>query len=154
MITRLYDTIAQQFVGPEREGTYTVDGAPGVLPAHIVQLTIVRDPFPVLAANERAKQAGTLDLAARTYTYGWNIETFTPPVPQSVTRRQLFLWLLANKNVTRAQLRAMLSTEAALIEFDEAQEFRRTHPLVGQLASALGMTEAQTDTAFTEASAL
>jgi len=154
MKTRLFDTTAQQFFGPEREGVYLVDGQPGVLPAHIIELTIIREPLRALAANERAEPTETLDLNARTFTYGWVIETVAPSVPWSVTRRQLFLWLFATHNVTRAQLRAMLTTEAALIEFDEAQEFRREHPLVAQLAGALGMTAADVDAGFIAASQL
>ena len=154
MKTRLYDTTAQQFTGPEREGSLTIDGSPAVLPQHIVELTIVRETLRPLAANERATETETLDLQARTFTYGWMIETVAPSVPWSVTRRQLFLWLLSTHGVTRAQLRAMLTTEAALIEFDEAQEFRREHPLVAQLAGALGMTAADVDAGFIAAAQL
>ena len=75
------------------------------------------------------------------------------PVPASVTRRQLFLWLNASpRNITRAMLRASLvGNEAALIELDEAAEFQRTHPLVASLASSLGI---DADTAFREAAVL
>lgn len=83
-----------------------------------------------------------------------NPPAFSPTVPASVTRRQLLLVLNAN-GVTRAAVRAMLAgNEAALIEFDEASEFRRDHPLVGQLGAALGKTEEQIDAMFIAASAL
>jgi len=76
------------------------------------------------------------------------------PVPASVTRRQLLLVLNAN-GVTRAAVRAMLAgNEAALIEFDEASEFRRDHPLVGQLGTALSMSAGQIDAMFVSAALL
>ena len=76
------------------------------------------------------------------------------PVPQSVTRRQLFLWL-HSIGVTRAALRAQLAgSEPALIELEEASEFHRSNPLVAQLGAALGMNSAAIDHAFRAASAL
>ena len=77
----------------------------------------------------------------------------TPLAP--VTRRQLFLWLNANLGLSRAYLRGRLeeiadpsAREAALIEFDEAATFERTHPLIDRLASALELTSEQVDAAF------
>ncbi len=90
------------------------------------------------------------------YSTAW--EPYTPPepepvVPSEVTRRQLFLWL-NSLGITRAQVREMIQGEAGLIEFDEAQTFARAHPLVAQLADALGMTDAQVDEAFRAAAEL
>jgi hypothetical protein len=76
------------------------------------------------------------------------------PVPSTVTRRQLFLWLNA-QGITRAALRTQLAgNEAALIELEEATEFQRSHPLVAQLGATLGLTSAQIDDAFRGAAAL
>lgn len=86
-------------------------------------------------------------------------EPYTPPEPEppgppeQVTRRQLFLWL-NGIGITRAQVRGMLTTEAALIEFDEATTFARAHPLVAQLAAALGLTAEQVNEAFRNAATL
>jgi hypothetical protein len=77
-----------------------------------------------------------------------------PAPPAPVTRRQLFLWL-NSIGITRAMLRAQLSgNEAALIELEEAQEFRREHPLVAQLGQTLGLSSAQIDAAFRAAALL
>jgi hypothetical protein len=76
------------------------------------------------------------------------------PVPQSVTRRQLLLVLNAS-GVTRAAIRAQLAgNEAALIEFDEASSFDRSHPLVAQLGASLGMGAEQIDDMFRAAASL
>jgi len=83
-----------------------------------------------------------------------NPPAFAPTVPASVTRRQLFLALNAN-GITRAAIRSALAgNEAALIEFDEASEFRRDHPLVEQLAETLALSPATVDTLFINAAAL
>jgi hypothetical protein len=76
-------------------------------------------------------------------------------VPQEVTRRQIFLALLAtSSSLTRAAIRGGLVDEAALIEFDEAITFKRTHPLVAALASSLGLSDAEVDAIFIAAAAL
>lgn len=94
---------------------------------------------------------------AQHYLNDW--EPFTPPepepdpVPQEVTRRQLFLELNA-LGITRAAIRAMLAgNEAALIEFEEATAFARTHPLVAALAEQLQFDSAAVDDIFRRASA-
>lgn len=91
------------------------------------------------------------------YSTEW--EPFTPPqpepdpVPYEVTRRQLFLELNA-LGITRAAIRAMLTgNEAALIEFEEATAFARTHPLVAALAEQLQFDSAAVDDIFRRASA-
>lgn len=76
------------------------------------------------------------------------------PVPASVTRRQLFLWL-NGLGITRAALRTQLAgDETALIELEEATEFQRAHPLVAQLGQTLGLNAAQIDDAFRNAAGL
>ena len=76
------------------------------------------------------------------------------PVPASVTRRQLFLWL-NGLGITRAALRTQLAgNEAALIELEEATEFQRAHPLVTQLGQTLGLSSTQIDDAFRNAATL
>lgn len=69
--------------------------------------------------------------------------------PLKVSRRQLFLWLL-QLDITRAKIRELIEPmgEAALIEFDEAFEFNRGHPLLIQLGEILGLKEEQIDEGF------
>lgn len=75
-------------------------------------------------------------------------------VPQMVDRSQLFLALYAATGLTRAQLRAGITDEAALIEFDERRYIARSHPLVASLAAALGLSSAQVDAIFIAAEKL
>lgn len=90
---------------------------------------------------------------------GWRVIDLTPEeirarsVPGSVTRRQLFLVLASlDPPITRDGIRAMLAgNELGLIEFEEAISFERNHPLIGQLAAALGLDDAAVDSLFTQA---
>jgi hypothetical protein len=95
--------------------------------------------------------------------YGWRVIDLTPeeieaqnPVPQSVTRRQLLL-VLANLDtpILAESIEAMIGDNVnGLIEFRNAGSFERAHPLVGQLAAALGLSEDQVDEMFRQASTL
>lgn len=97
-------------------------------------------------------------------SYGWRIVDLSAEeqaaiqqakIPQEVTRRQMLLALLQLPTpITRAEIRAMLATEEALVEYEEAQTFRRDHPLVNALAYAKGLTSSDLDNLFTAASTL
>ena len=75
----------------------------------------------------------------------------------SLTRGDVFRGLLQAKNVTRAQIRALIENneqisevkrELALIDFDEALNFYRGNPLIDTLGATLGITSEQLDRFF------
>ena len=75
----------------------------------------------------------------------------------SLTRGDVFRGLLQAKQVTRAQIRAMiennelltmLQKEMALIDFDEALNFYRGNALIDTLGMTLGITTEQLDKFF------
>ena len=75
----------------------------------------------------------------------------------SLTRGDVFRGLLLAKNVTRADIRAMiennemltmLQKEMALIDFDEALNFYRGNSLIDVIGSTLGITTEQLDQFF------
>ena len=75
----------------------------------------------------------------------------------SLTRGDVFRGLLMAKQVTRAQIRAMiennetltmLQKEMALIDFDEALNFYRGNDLIDTLGATLGITSEQLDKFF------
>jgi len=84
-----------------------------------------------------------------------------PPVPRTITRRQLRLWLVRN-GYTLAQVEALINalpepqrTEAR-IEWEDATQYERGHPLLRQLAGRLlrldkEALDAALDAAFREA---
>jgi hypothetical protein len=84
----------------------------------------------------------------------------TPPVPESVSARQIRLWLVRN-GVSLSQVDAaidaipdQLSRDSVRVEWDYAPYVERAHPMLVPLAAALGLTEAQVDQAFVEASVI
>ena len=77
-----------------------------------------------------------------------------PVVPSVVSMRQARLALLEAGLLTQVSAAVQASGEAAIIEWEYAQELRRAHPLTQQLSDALGITEQQLDTLFTRAAQL
>ena len=75
----------------------------------------------------------------------------------SLTRGDVFRGLLQAKQITRAEIRAMiennetltiLQKEMALIDFDEALNFYRGNALIDTLGATLGITSEQLDQFF------
>jgi hypothetical protein len=75
----------------------------------------------------------------------------------SLTRGDVFRGLLQAKQITRAQIRAMIESnetlsilekEMALIDFDEALNFYRGNALINVVGQALGITSEQLDKFF------
>lgn len=83
------------------------------------------------------------------------------PAMPALQRRQLRLALLG-LGITGAMVEAKIATmpgtaatrETAMIEWQDAQTYRRDHPLVAMLGAALGMTSTQIDAAWMEAATL
>jgi hypothetical protein len=87
-------------------------------------------------------------------------ESLTPPVPASVSARQIRLWLL-RQGISLAAVDAaidaipdQLQRDSVRVEWDYAPYVERTHPMLVPLAAALGMSEAQVDQAFAEAAGI
>ncbi|MCQ2739102.1 MAG: hypothetical protein MJ237_02615 [bacterium] len=66
----------------------------------------------------------------------------------SLTKREVFLAIYRDKQITPEQIRAMLTSEEAKIEFDYANDYFRGNPLIGQLGEALGYTSQELDSLF------
>jgi len=84
-----------------------------------------------------------------------------PPLPPGpLTRRQLRLGLLAN-GITTAQVEAAIAAipneierETAQIEWADASQYERTHPLVDQIGAAMSLSSEQIDAMWMAAAAL
>jgi hypothetical protein len=82
------------------------------------------------------------------------------PVPESVTARQIRLWMVRH-GVSLAAVDAAIDAipdaqqrEECRVEWDYAPWVERTHPMLVPLAAALGLNESQVDEAFREAATL
>ncbi len=80
-----------------------------------------------------------------------------PTVPESVSARQIRLWLINNGfqliQVEQAidSIQDLITRETVKIEWEYAPYVERNHPMLIPLAQALGLTENQVDQAFIEA---
>lgn len=116
-------------------------------------VTVVRDDVPDgWQPPEGCAAIPEADLPA-----GW--QRAPEPVPQSITARQIRLWL-----VRRWLLSAVDSAidgiadhsqrESVRVEWSHAPYIERSHPWLMPLAAALGLSEADVDQAFREAASL
>jgi hypothetical protein len=84
----------------------------------------------------------------------------TPPIPASVSARQIRLWLIQH-GVSLSQVDAAIASiedpmqrDSVQVEWEYAPYVERAHPMLIPLAAALGLTEAQVDQAFIEAAVI
>lgn len=92
--------------------------------------------------------------------YYWNSGQWiqhSPSVPESISARQIRLWLI-NNGIQLAQVEAAIDSiqdplvrETTKVEWEYAPYVERNHPMLVPLAQALGLTENQIDTAFIQA---
>jgi hypothetical protein len=80
-----------------------------------------------------------------------------PTIPESVSARQIRLWLI-NNGIQLAQVENAINNiedpitrETIKVEWEYAPYVERNHPMLVPLAQALGLTENQVDTAFIQA---
>jgi hypothetical protein len=112
--------------------------------------------------------AGAILVATDAAAPGWTFdgETFSPPEggpePEPaplmpVTRRQLRLTLLAHGLLAAVDpaIAALSEPDRAIatIEWQDASEYRRDHPLIGQIGGALELAPADIDAMWREAMA-
>jgi hypothetical protein len=83
-----------------------------------------------------------------------------PSVPETVSARQIRLWLIDN-NISLSSVENAINgiadeklREKTLVEWEYAPYIERNHPLIEALASSLGLTSEQIDQGFIEASIL
>lgn len=82
------------------------------------------------------------------------------PVPDSVSARQIRLWLVRH-GVSLAAVDAAIDAipdqqtrDSVRVEWEYAPYVERSHPMLIPLAAALGLSETQVDDAFREAATL
>lgn len=82
METILYDTVAQEAISKVFPNGYFVDGVKPSLPSPIVELDVVRDPFPSvdLGSNIVTQE---ITVTTTEYIFGWEVTpiVFPPPPP-------------------------------------------------------------------------
>jgi hypothetical protein len=95
----IWNNTTQKVHRGEQDAPYTVDGQPGALAEPLVELAVIRNEYPAsLLANERAVSTRTIDLVAKTVTFGWSIEAYTPTAEEleEISERDLITMLIAS----------------------------------------------------------
>ncbi len=94
------------------------------------------------------------------FIYGEPLHFPAPVIFPDITRRQLRLWLHRSGVPTSAVMAALDAIQdpdaraEAIIEWEDATVFQRSHPLIESIGAALGMTSEQLDAAWMGASHL
>jgi hypothetical protein len=91
-----------------------------------------------------------------------NWQKFVEPniVPQSISARQIRLWLIKNGfslsdiEIAINSIQDQAVRDMTLVEWEYAPYVERNHPMVSAIANALGLNNEQIDTSFIEASRL
>lgn len=84
-------------------------------------------------------------------------ETLAQPIPESISARQIRLWLvrhgisLSQVDLAIDAIPDQLQRDSVRVEWDYAPYVERSHPMLIPLATYLGLTEEQVDQAFIEA---
>lgn len=119
-------------------------------------VTFVRDDVP----DEWQPPEGCSAMPADQLPAGWERAEDDSPVPQSVTARQIRLWLVRNGIPLAAVETAIdgipetAARDSVRVEWEYAPYIDRGHPMLIPLAAALGLSASQVDAAFREAAAI
>lgn len=158
VLYHLYDTTTQTILKRSVPWPRADGGPVHGLASNLVYLELMAPPeLPAFdPVSQVAVPTETVELASGRVLRGWEVQT--RPVPDFVTSRQLQLWLHSQGLLAavEAALNAMEEPgrTAAIIEWRQAREYRRDHPLVAALGAALSLDSAAVDAAFREASVL
>lgn len=112
-------------------------------------------------ANENPKKDRWLLLPEKpSDDYYWNNGAWTqyqPSIPESVSARQIRLWLI-NNGIQLIQVEQAINDiqdpivrETTKVEWEYAPYVERNHPMLGPLGQALGLSQQQIDQAFISA---
>lgn len=119
-------------------------------------VTFVRDDLPETWAPPQGCTAmPEADLPA-----GWQHAPDTSPVPESITARQIRLWMirhgmsLSDVDAAIDTITDQITRESVRVEWAWAPYVLRSHEWLVPLAESLGMTAAQVDAAFREAATI
>jgi hypothetical protein len=148
----LYDTETQSLKRYPRNDDEPVVG----LDARYLVLDLVQNEKPDHdTATHYLLRTEAIDLDKLQVTRGWELVAHEPlPVVVSMTALRLTLIEMELEDDVLAIINAMPDAKqkaAALAWWQTAQTVRRNHPLVAQLAAALGKTDAEIDAIFAAA---
>ena len=154
-MTILYNTTTEK-LGQRYDPQYLVDGKPGKLPDHIVELAIVETERPLTTETQTASQEWVIDTEQREYRHEWTVrELITEEIRAKYSRITKLQGLLMCENLgiyDTLQSTLQLADKSTMIAFENALYWDRESPLIVSLGQELGMTDQQLDDFFYNAS--
>jgi hypothetical protein len=141
-MTILYNTTTEK-LGNRYDPQYLVDGKPGVLPDHIVELAIVDNPRPETTETQTVSQKWVIDIEQREYRQEWTVRELTKRelAPTVITKAQGLLMLKAIGLYDQFKADLASATEEEQIIFDATKEWDINNSLINKMQIAFGMSD-------------
>lgn len=140
--TILYNTHTSK-LGQRFTPQYLVDGKPGKLPSHIIELAIVDNPRPETTETETAKSEWVVDVEQREYRREWTVRELTKKElsPKVITKAQGLLMLKQLGMYEDFKKNLASATEEEQIVFEATKEWEIDNALVSKMQINFGMTD-------------
>ena len=160
-MTRLYDIQLQDFISGIYQNGYLVDGLKPELPDHIIEVEIITNGLPSFNYDtQKISVEWVLDVENKTYTNVYTITDKTPEeirlatVPQTITKAQAKLHLVALGLFSQVEEMVLQSTEEDKIYWKEWNDWRRDSEIINRFAPYIWPvdTEQNLDNFFINAS--
>ena len=141
-MTILYNTTTEK-LGQRFNPQYLVDGKPGILPNHIVELAIVETERPLTTETQTASQEWVIDTEQREYRQEWAVIELTKQelAPNVITKAQGLLMLKQLGMYEQFQLGMQSATEEEKIVFEATKEWNINNELITKMQSNFGMSD-------------
>ena len=142
MKTTLYNTTTSE-AGVIRKEPYMVDGKPGILPDHLVELPAIETERPQITDTQKLKNSWVADLENMEYRQEWEVieKTKEEMTPYVITKAQGLIQL--EKMGLYDQLMTALDSMSKIdkIVFEATKEWERDNGLVDKMANLFGFDE-------------
>ena len=138
----IYNTTTNE-AGAIRQEPYTVDGKPGILPDHLVELPAIETERPQITDTQKLKNSWVADLENMEYRQGWEIieKTKEEMTPYVITKAQGLIQL-ENMGLYDQLMTALDSmSKIDRIVFEATKEWERDNGLVDKMANLFGFDE-------------
>jgi hypothetical protein len=152
--------------GEFRDGPYLVDGQPGVLPPHLVEITLIEKPFPNYDSRTQiTERVDTLDLVKKEFIIDYIVRDLTTQEIEEIEDSEFtvctpkqFRLAMMEFGIDPDYITSMLSSipdetqrKIAMITWEYAVYIEKNHPLISEFASSLGVDRVQLNNIFKRA---
>jgi hypothetical protein len=152
--------------GEFRDGPYMVDGQPGVLPPHLVEITLIEKRFPDYDTRTQiTERIETLDLNKKEFIIDYIVRDLTRQEIEEredseftvCTPKQFRLAMIEfgiDPDFVTNMLQSIpdeMERKIAIITWEYAVYIEKNHPLILQFANVLGVDRVQLNNIFKRA---